>query len=445
MNGPLLFGVRGVESRARFFRRVHALAARLPEVPCCLNLCEGRDSFMLAFAAAMTRGVTTLLPQGRDASALSGVLREHPLAFYFAEQALPGLDCPWVSPVDSPSSAGVPDGQTRDASHWQEPPSETIVARVFTSGSTGSPMAHDKRWGSLREGARLTREALQLQGHTLVATVPPQHMFGLELSIIQPLCGGVAVHRGRPFYPEDVQQALAEVPAPRVLVTTPYHLKILLASGLSFPPLSCVVTATAPLPEGLACEAEAYFAAPLQEIYGSTETGAIACRGPVRDTRWHAWPGLRLNALEEGTGVAGAHLEGEVRLPDRIQWQDEGCFHWLGRSSDMLKLAGRRASLAELNRQLLGIDGVDDGVIFLPDEGLAARPAALVVAPRLARSQVLDALSRRIDPVFLPRPLYCVDRLPRDASGKLPRERLLRLWQALRLNPARLKEQEVCA
>ena len=32
------------------------------------------------------------------------------------------------------------------------------------------------------------------------------------------------------------------------------------------------------------------------------------------------------------------------------------------------------------------------------------------------------ALRERLDPVFLPRPLICLDALPRNATGKLPRE-----------------------
>jgi len=39
-------------------------------------------------------------------------------------------------------------------------------------------------------------------------------------------------------------------------------------------------------------------------------------------------------------------------------------------------------------------------------------------------------LRARIDAVFLPRPLFFVDTLPRNATGKLPRETLLRLAQA---------------
>ena len=49
------------------------------------------------------------------------------------------------------------------------------------------------------------------------------------------------------------------------------------------------------------------------------------------------------------------------------------------------------------------------------------RLMACVVAPGMTREQLFDALAERIDPVFLPRPLYLVDALPRNSTGKLPR------------------------
>jgi acyl-coenzyme A synthetase/AMP-(fatty) acid ligase len=52
---------------------------------------------------------------------------------------------------------------------------------------------------------------------------------------------------------------------------------------------------------------------------------------------------------------------------------------------------------------------------------------ALVVAPNLSERQVLAALAERLDPVFLPRPLLRVDRIPRNETGKVTRETLLAL------------------
>ncbi|RBL52402.1 AMP-ligase, partial [Xanthomonas oryzae pv. oryzae] len=55
------------------------------------------------------------------------------------------------------------------------------------------------------------------------------------------------------------------------------------------------------------------------------------------------------------------------------------------------------------------------------------RIAALVVAPSLDEAQVLAALRVSVDPVFLPRRLRKVAALPRNETGKLPRDVVLGL------------------
>jgi acyl-coenzyme A synthetase/AMP-(fatty) acid ligase len=99
----------------------------------------------------------------------------------------------------------------------------------------------------------------------------------------------------------------------------------------------------------------------------------------------------------------------------------------------MIEVAGKRASLADLTRRLLGIPGVEDAVIFQPDNqgaGGVRRVAALVVAPSLSAEAIHDLLTRCMDPVFIPRPLVKVPALPRNELGKLPRDRLLAALQA---------------
>jgi acyl-coenzyme A synthetase/AMP-(fatty) acid ligase len=67
------------------------------------------------------------------------------------------------------------------------------------------------------------------------------------------------------------------------------------------------------------------------------------------------------------------------------------------------------------------------------------RLTAFVVAPGVAREGLLAALRSRVDEVFLPRPLYFVDALPRNATGKLPREILL---QYARTCAAHIKRED---
>jgi acyl-coenzyme A synthetase/AMP-(fatty) acid ligase len=90
------------------------------------------------------------------------------------------------------------------------------------------------------------------------------------------------------------------------------------------------------------------------------------------------------------------------------------------------------ASLGELTQRVLALPGVEDAVVFQSDRadaGGVRRIAALVVAPGRDAAALLAELRGAVDPVFLPRPLKCVTRLPRNATGKLPREALLALLE----------------
>jgi acyl-coenzyme A synthetase/AMP-(fatty) acid ligase len=256
-------------------------------------------------------------------------------------------------------------------------------------------------------------------------------MYGLEMSVLLPLRSRAAICSGQPFFPADIAQALAATPAPRVLVTTPIHLRALLRDGAALPPLQAIVTATAPLEKELAAEAEGHFAAPVIEVFGSTETCVIAHRRTVHDEPWHLYPGVELHPQPDGTLVQAAHFPAPTLLQDIVELLPSRQFVLRGRNSDLLEIAGKRASLGDLNRRLLAIAGVEDGVMFTldADAGSVCRLAALVVAPALSEAHILAALRAAVDPVFLPRPLRIVSALPRNGTGKLPRDALL---QALR-------------
>jgi len=259
-------------------------------------------------------------------------------------------------------------------------------------------------------------------------------MYGLESSVLMGLLAGHALCAERPFYPADIAAALSAVPQPRVLISTPVHLRALVSLS-TLPPVDLVVSATAPLTQQLALEVEQRFATRLLEIYGSTETGQIATRRPTESAEWQLWPEVTLTPREGETWADGGHIEQPTRMCDVLEVTGRGRFLLHGREADLVNIAGKRSSLAYLNHQLNSIPGVLDGAFFHLDEGRGsqtgvARVAACVVAPQLEGAGLTEALRERIDPVFLPRPLLFVARLPRNATGKLPQEALRALAAA---------------
>jgi acyl-coenzyme A synthetase/AMP-(fatty) acid ligase len=254
-------------------------------------------------------------------------------------------------------------------------------------------------------------------------------MYGFESSVLMALADGHALCAERPFYPADIATVLEALPRPRALISTPVHLRALLASGVRLPQADLVVSSTAPLAQQLAAEIERRFDTRLMEIYGSTETGQIAARRPLQGPEWRLWPGVALSPEGEVTWAQGGHIEQRTRMWDVLEMTSDTGFLLHGRVTDLVNIAGKRSSLAYLNHQLNSIPGVEDGAFFHAEESPAshtgvARVAACVVAPGLDAARLLEALRQRIDAVFLPRPLLFVARLPRNATGKLPQEAL---------------------
>lgn len=312
-------------------------------------------------------------------------------------------------------------------------PDQQLCAIVFTSGSTGAPMPNYKYWKTLRIGAQSDSELLETNGdHTLnmIATVPPQHMWGFGTSILLPLFSAVAVSDRTPFFPQDIHDALAALPEPRALVSSPVHLEAFFKAETGNGAVDRIFSATAPLSTELACGLEDTLSATVTEIFGCTEAGILAVRRTSNDDVWQIAPIFEFDVSAERVVIRAPHLPEDVVLNDVIELVGKHGFRWLGRHQDMINIAGKRGSLADLNHRLTSIEGVRDGVIFMPDDG--HRLAALVVAPGMKRSDILEKLKPGIEPVFLPRPLYIVPGLPRQDTGKLARAKVIELFEATR-------------
>jgi acyl-coenzyme A synthetase/AMP-(fatty) acid ligase len=162
------------------------------------------------------------------------------------------------------------------------------------------------------------------------------------------------------------------------------------------------------------------------EIYGFTEAGQVAARRTTATPVWRALDGVRVVSIGDGWAVEGGPIDGRVPGSDLIRRLSETEFVLEGRATDLVNVAGKRASLGELNHALTAIPGVEDGAFHVPEhaDGRVARLMAFVVAPRLGKPEILAALRRAIDPAFLPRPLVKLERLPRAPTGKLPLEAL---------------------
>jgi acyl-coenzyme A synthetase/AMP-(fatty) acid ligase len=410
-----------------FLDMAHQLANELPAGGGVVNLCRDRLQFAVGLAAALLRNQVSLLTSDRSPERLRSLQDRYPDVYSLSD------DPAVTSPLPHHYHRAQ---QARPLSHQPENPqilAGRLAALVFTSGSTGVPVAHQKSWGTLVErsiDAAACFNMTQSEPVNIVGMVPPQHMYGFETTVLLPLHVPASAWCGPAFYPEDVASALHAVPAPRMLITTPLQIRALLQTRAELAPLDRVISATAPLFADMAAAAEERWNTRVFEIFGATEVGSIASRRTVEGDTWTNYPRVRINK----DAVVNGPFAMPHALSDVVEVLDARHFRLLGRRADLIKLAGRRASLGKLNRILTGITGVLDGQFVVPadlDRRPTARLLAFVVAPERSAHEIMADLRELIDPPFIPRRVIRVDELPRNDVGKLTEQALGALRSSL--------------
>ncbi len=410
---------------SEFIGQAIGLSDNLPDTNYLIQLCDEPYYFLLSFVAALIKQKTLILPPNKALGTIEELCSKYNNA---------RIICDKESNEGVKNSGSINCRKIFDSQPSSEIPQiseEHICVVLHTSGTTGKPKAHSKTWKSLVKGCELTGYALQIrQGSYCLSTVPPQHMYGLETSIMFVLQqGGVCINK-MPVFPADIVHELENLPQPRILITTPLQLKAIADTTECFPESDFVISATAPLSKEIAVKVESLGTTLIQEIYGSTETGALAIRHTAKQEHWSPLNNIQFKCGEKEWSVYAEHYESEQLIADQLEFKDNK-FRIIGRNEDLIKISGKRGSLSHLNEVLNSIDGVEDGYCFLPEaEDLKSRRiAAIVVSKTLTIKQILSSLRLKIDPVFIPRPLIIVEKIPRNSLGKIARNEIDRLFE----------------
>ena len=418
---PIFWYNDKVISHKQFQEDAACVATHLKEHEYAINLCEDRYLFALTFVACILQKQVCLMPASRAEKEIQTLEQDYPDTHQIDDVLIEKLLTKKTTTIQFP----------------KEIYAAQLVAIIFTSGSTGKPTANLKYWGTLVDSAQRVAAQLnfnKLTQHTIVATVPPQHMYGFETTVIFPLVTGVCVQNKKPFFPDDIKETLKAVQKPIILVTTPIHLRACTQIDIDWPSIDFVLCATAPLSIELAKDAEEKMHTTVREIYGCSEVGVVATRITTQSSNWNLLPGYEFTERLNNFCIVTPLIDEEILLPDKIEQIDKKTFRLLGRQSDLIKIAGKRGSLNDLKIKLCEMDGVDDAVFFMPEEnpGENARLTAFVVAPTLNIKDIHSFFSQQVDRAFLPRPLIKVDRLPYNETGKLPRKNLINLLELCR-------------
>ncbi len=343
------------------------------------------------------------------------------------------------------------------APRWQALDATRTDLVVFTSGSTGTPVAIPKRLAQLFDEVASLQQGFgeRFDGACVQASVSHQHIYGLLFHVLLPLACGQPFAAQRLAFPEDMAAGLARGPC--VLIASPAHLKRL-PEQLPWAPvraqLRAVFSSGGPLPDdALPGILAALGQAPI-EIYGSSESGGVAWRQRQQADAlvWQPLPNVQVRVQDDALQVRSPHWEPDdwQTMADRVRVSG-GRFELLGRADRIVKVEEKRVSLNALEQALLATGLVAEVRVLLQEHGrtqllVAAVPteagwALLDGAGKRALSDRLRAaLAAQVDATSLPRRWRYLWALPANAQGKTTEAALL-AWFDPRRPAARLLER----
>ncbi|WP_148253032.1 AMP-binding protein [Aidingimonas lacisalsi] len=340
---------------------------------------------------------------------------------------------------------------------WGNISRRQLAVSLYTSGSTGTPQRIDKSFAQL--GAELDTHARlwPLQGQLIISQVSHQHIYGLLFAVLRPLFERSPMMLTTCRYPEMLSTALqqlasasekrTDIPGGAVLISAPPPLERLPdhLDWTSAPAtLHRVHSSGAPLSASASRHAHRLLGAPIQEIYGSSETGGIGWRDQQDDSAWHPLPGVEIRTDDEGCLCLRSPF-----LPsqdwhyqaDRIQATPGGRFRLLGRADRIAKVGGKRLSLTAMDRSLGNHPQVTQArTVTLPERDHRLGAIVKLTSDRLpwqrhARQALIESLRTHLAGSYpstvIPRYWRFVGHWPTDTQGKLSSAVITRLFRDL--------------
>lgn len=431
-DSAVALGPDGIISFSRFYKDIGHTILGLRRLECRRIALFCHDSYMFAvgFFAAIMAGIEIAIPPNGQ----PGTLARGQADWDQVVTDIPDLAS--AGPVLPFSGAASSELAQFDA--------HSSNIDFYTSGSVGAPKCIRRTLAQLEtEVAMLDRIWGEIAKGPVQATVSHQHIYGLTFKVLWPMASR------RPFSTvshEVWEPLLADLTPGSIIVSSPAHLSRL--GGLT--PLdehrlpTMIVSAGAPLPLTDAAEVERILGVLPTEIYGSTETGAIAARRQHgKGTPWTLLPGNRVRQAANGRfeleSPWSGH-EGFQALDDHIDLGDDGRFHLLGRADRVVKVEGKRIGLHEIEEALRMLPFVNDAAVVLTEDEKPTLAAVVSISAtgrtelerlgafrfgRLLRSR----LSSRFEASVRPRCWRFVDEIPTGPLGKRSEVLLISLFR----------------
>ena len=404
-----------------------------PDTPVCLAA-EDKGVVAAAVISAAFGAPRLVLPHAFGARVLEEVARDTGATAVLtdAERDLPDA-MPRVTGADL-FSGQTPDSTARGANILRDlfpagpRAADDTMLLLYTGGTTGTPRVWPKTVRNLFAEAAYLAEVFEVtRGDTILSTVPSNHIYGLLFSIFLPLVSGARVVGEMPYFPQEVAEA-ARRDGASILVSSPLHYKALMTTPLKGCRFRVGFSSGGFLGEAAGAAFHRHTAAPVVEVYGSTESGGVATRCRARgELSWTPFDSVRWRISDERLLVSSAYVspglttqeDGFFRTGDRVSPAGPGRFNLLGRADGVVQVAGQRVDLGDVTRRIESIDGVTDVFVFSVAVGMGREnEVAALVESSLTEETLRRLLREKLDAPALPRHLRVVDTIPTTPVGK---------------------------
>ena len=305
-----------------------------------------------------------------------------------------------------------------------------------TSGTSGQPRALAFTSANMLADGRQIAASMGIgPGDLNLGAIPFGHSYGLGNLVLTLIAQGTAIVASDEILPGALAAQIERYHA-TVLPSVPAVLRALAESSVDpamLRSLRRVISAGAPLRGAVATAFRAKFGLPIQNFYGSSETGGI-CFDRTGDA---SAEGRSVGQPLEGVEVqldedrrvtvrsAAVVAPGQHTLADLGVWNERGELTLTGRATPLANIGGKKVAPLEIERLLRGLDGVTDAWV-----GVGSRVSGggdfLLAAVETARSraEVQRALAERVPAWQVPRQWWVARQLPRTVRGKLDRQEL---------------------
>jgi len=355
-----------------------------------------------------------------------------------------------VSAVTSGNSPGLFRLRTADATaNWGEHSPSLLK---LTSGTTAAPRAIRFRSEQLLADCNQICDTMGISDVDLnFGVIAISHSYGFSNLLTPLIARGVPIVLSQDRMPRAVLVDLARSSA-TVFPGMPvfYQAFCQMENVPALSNLRLCVSAGAPLAIAVVRQFWQKFKLPIHSFYGASECGGI-CYDRDATNEDEGFVGQPMNSVDiemvdpeasasqirvrspaVGDGYFPesdqAKLGGGLFVPDDLLNKTANGLRIVGRTSDMINVAGKKVNPAEVEAQLLRFSGVRQAIVFgsasaLRNEEVAA---CVVAAPGISEAELLEFCRRKLSTWQAPKRVFIVDAVPVNERGKISRRELAR-------------------